>query len=127
MYNTYAASAGTLSGSFPTGDATRNLCPAGWRLPTGGQTEGTGEFSVLYDHYRSFYKMRAPVASGGAAFALAGTFSTSTPLQTGSRGEYMSMTRNGGIDYILYIDNNIYPNSTSMTYFGKSIRCIVNI
>ena len=75
LYNYCAASAGTYcyaSGSG-TGDATSDLCPKGWRLPTGNTS---GEFQTLYSNssYNTYAKMRNPVASGGAAFTLSGTF-----------------------------------------------------
>ena len=44
LYNWYTATAGNGSTSVITGDVTGDICPAGWRLPTGGSG---GEFEAL--------------------------------------------------------------------------------
>ncbi len=37
----------TPSNTMPTGDATTDICPAGWRLPVGGGTVSTNDFAIL--------------------------------------------------------------------------------
>jgi len=49
IYNMCAASAGTVCyESESRGNVTQDICPAGWRLPTGNNT---GEYKALYDKY----------------------------------------------------------------------------
>ena len=127
LYNYCAASAGTICTSANDKDATSDLCPAGWRLPTGGNS---GEFQALYNltDYNTYAKMRAPIANGGAAFALAGYFYDSTPTGQGSGANYWSSTRfNVDEMYRLTIGiSNVEPADFYLRYFGWSIRCILN-
>ncbi|MBR6097330.1 InlB B-repeat-containing protein [Candidatus Saccharibacteria bacterium] len=44
MYNWYTATAGNGNYAMSTGSATGDICPSGWRLPTGGNN---GEFATL--------------------------------------------------------------------------------
>ncbi len=124
LYNYYATSAGTISGDNNTSNATYDICPAGWRLPTGGDS---GEFRSLYTEYNSNALMRAPIADGRAAFALAGYFSSSTPAGQGSHGIYWSSTRGSNtLMYLLSINTlSVYPANVSYRYFGYAIRCVL--
>ena len=126
LYNYCAASAGTICTTSYSSNASYDLCPSGWRLPTGNTG---GEFATLYANasYNTYAKMRASVANGGAAFALAGYFSSSTPTTQGSYGFYWSSTRSNNANmYILYLDTSIvYPSSNTNRSYGSSIRCIL--
>ena len=128
LYNYCAASAGTYcyaSGSG-TGDATSDLCPKGWRLPTGNTS---GEFQTLYSNssYNTYAKMRNPVASGGAAFTLSGTFLGGSPSNPGSYGAFWSSTRfNGNFMYYLSLDgSSVNPASIDSRNNGFSVRCVL--
>lgn len=44
LYNYYTATAGTGGNDMTTGNAPSSICPAGWKLPTGGSG---GEFAIL--------------------------------------------------------------------------------
>ena len=128
LYNYYAASAGTISGSSNGSNATYDICPAGWRLPTGGSS---GEFQALYAKYNSNALMRASIANGGAAFALAGLFGNSTPpANQGSYGYYWSSTRyehNNTYMYGLSFDtSNVYPVNGGSRSYGGAIRCVLD-
>ena len=124
LYNYYAASAGTISGSSNSSDASYDICPAGWRLPTGGSS---GEFQALYAEYNSYALMRASIENNGAAFALAGLFGSSTPANQGSYGNYWSSTRSNVTSmYRLRLNtSNVYPAYDNGRYGGFSIRCVV--
>ena len=126
LYNYCAASAGTICTSSNSSDASYDLCPAGWRLPT---SNTGGEFATLYANasYNTNAKMRASVANGGAAFALAGYFYNSTPTNQGSHGYYWSSTRYGNTSmYYLYLNtSNVVPSDYSNRRYGYSIRCIL--
>ena len=128
LYNYCAASAGTICSAEEENndDATSDICPAGWRLPTGGSS---GEFKALYNltDYNTVAKMRALIASGGAAFALAGSFSNSIPTSQGSKGYYWSSTRYNGSDmHYLYLNTSYaYPAVNYYRYYGYAARCIM--
>ncbi|MBQ6486816.1 hypothetical protein IJI89_00080 [Candidatus Saccharibacteria bacterium] len=123
LYNYYAASAGTITGGTNTSDAQYDICPAGWRLPTGGST---GEFQALYAEYNSNALMRAPVANSGAAFALSGDFTNSTPTSQGNYGYYWSSKRDSSTYmYNLVVSTSYVSNGVSPRYSGYAIRCIL--
>ena len=56
-YNYAAASAMTITGSSNTTKATYDICPKGWRLPTGGS--GSEQVGII-----SYYTQYAPVTGG---------------------------------------------------------------
>ena len=128
LYNYCAASAGTYCtdpASGP-GNESADICPKGWRLPTDNTG---GEFATLYANasYNTNAKMRASVANGGAAFALAGNFLSSTPTNQGKFGFYWSSTRysNSVMYYLDLNTSDVYPSSINDRNRGYSIRCIL--
>ena len=123
LYNFYAASAGTISGSSNRSNATYDICPAGWRLPTGGSS---GEFKALYAEYNSSALMRASIENNGTAFALAGYFYSSTAIQN-SYGYYWSSTRYSyTCMYNLGVNTSrVYPANNGDRGLGYAIRCVV--
>ena len=133
LYNFCAASAGTICGAEGTknDDAEYDLCPAGWRLPTGG--DSSSEFRNLiqkFDWRESYTKMRASIADGGAAFTLAGAFST-TPQDQNSYGNYWSST-SCPYNFVMYSlslnDSGEHVwNDSQSNDIGQSVRCIVSL
>ena len=125
LYNYYAASAGTVSGSSNNRNAQYDICPAGWRLPYGGNY---GEIKGIYGEYNSYSLMRAPIAQNGVQFALVGHFNTGAPIDQGKYGYYWS---SGVKDYentkmynFLHIATNyLYTNFSSNRGEGGAIRC----
>ena len=124
LYNYYAASAGTISGTSNSNNASYDICPAGWRLPTGGSS---GEFQALYAEYNSNALMRASIENSGAAFALAGNFYRAAPENQGSYGIYWSSTRSLGVNmYYLRLNTSIvYPADDNNRRYGYAIRCVL--
>ena len=125
LYNYCAASAGSICSAENTIDAEYDICPAGWRLPTGNTT---GEFQALYSlsQYNTNAKMRAPIANGGAAFALANYFISSTATNQGNNGGYWSSTWLSDTSMyamFLYTSDVDTANRDSRSY-GFSIRCV---
>ena len=116
LYNFYAASAGTVSGVVSGDIALYDICPAGWRLPLGGSSS---EFMFLYVNYDTSEKMQAPIANGGAAYALAGHFHTSAPEFQETYGNYWSS--DGGA----HTNNESLLNAGEVRGYGFSIRCIL--
>lgn len=125
LYNYCVASAGTICTDSNSDNAGFDICPAGWRLPTGGLG---GEFSVLYSNsaYNTNTKMRNPVLSRGAAFALAGNFGSGTPGGQGSNSFYWSSTRNDNISMhnLSLNTGSVNPTNYYDRHNGGSIRCI---
>ena len=123
-YNYYAASAGTISGDVNSSNAQYDICPAGWRLPTGGSS---GEYANLYSKYGSAYNMHSSMLDNGAAFAYAGGFYDSTPLQQGTNGSYWASTYNTDTDmHRLYLESSFISADLSVARNNSSsIRCIL--
>lgn len=128
FYNFCAASAGSYcygngsSTGTSIGDATEeDICPYGWRIPTGNST---GEYTVLYGYYSSNYLNFEKALST----PLSGNFSESRVYSQGTSGFYWSSARysNGNMD-ILNITAN-YVNSTryyEIRSRGNNVRCIL--
>ncbi len=47
-YNYSAATAGTITGANNITDATQDICPAGWQLPTDVEAQTIGDYSTTY-------------------------------------------------------------------------------
>ncbi|MBR3264057.1 hypothetical protein IKF94_02400, partial [Candidatus Saccharibacteria bacterium] len=120
-YNWFAATAGEGTYSKSSGSVSRDICPKGWRLPTGGDS---GEFQSLYSKYNTSALMRK--ATGGPAFVLSGSRYGSSTYDQGSYGYYWSSTANNN-NYAYYLDmdsSNVYPADLNGKYVGYSVRCV---
>lgn len=108
-YNYCAASAGTVCSETVAQDATQDICPKGWRLPTHSEQNGitgTGYVSAFSPVYSGFY-------SGG------------TPYNTGSSGYWWSATAyNIRSQYSLYYSGSDLDTSPYSKRRGHSVRCI---
>ena len=126
LYNYYAVSGGTISGSTNTVDVRNDICPAGWRLPSGGNL---GEFKTLYSvsSYNTLAKMRTSMADGGPAFAFAGSFSsTNAPVDTGTKGYYWSSIRSSDSNiYALQLTTSVSATMSFTRTTGRSVRCVL--
>ena len=130
-YNYCAASAGSYcyaSGSG-TGNASEDLCPAGWRMPTGNTS---GEFSALaYQIYGSTGSTSNTTQvnnyRNALSLPLSGYFYSVSAVDKGSSGSWWSSTRNGG-HYMYILDANtgsIDPADASGRTSGYSLRCVL--
>ncbi|MBR3157249.1 hypothetical protein IKF20_02355 [Candidatus Saccharibacteria bacterium] len=122
-YNYCAASAGSYCyrSTSGTGNATEDLCPAGWRMPTGSNS---GEYQALYTSYNS------DVASFKQALStpLSGSFASGSASAQGTYGRFWSSTRNN--------DNNMYNLNVNLSsihtandvsrFYGFSVRCLLD-
>jgi hypothetical protein len=71
--------------------------------------------------------MRAPIGDGGAAFGLAGVFTTAPPEKQEINGAYWGSTHifDANMSVLaIYASGNFYTNASSTSCFGMSIRCI---
>ena len=128
-YNFCAASAGSFcSGSTPghsgspTGNATEDICPYGWRLPTGGTN---GDYVTLYRAYNN----SETTFTTSLSLPFAGAYSKY--LNQGNLAWYWSSTRSDDARmYMVLIDRDSLPvrakpNDDNIRYNGFSIRCVL--
>jgi len=109
-YNYAAASAMTITGSSNTSAQTYDICPKGWRLPTGGSnSEQSGIIS-----YASAY---SPIAGG---YYASGTFG-----DTGHGCWWSSTSSNTTSRYTLrWDDSSLRTTSGRNRNLGYYVRCI---
>ena len=124
-YNYCAASAGTYcypESASGTGNATYDICPSGWRMPTTGYSNG-GEYGTLYTSYSDGDAFRAALGT-----SLTGAFMSGTSFSRDSVARLWSSTLDWGKN-MLYLDVNysgVGPAGTATRNFGQSVRCIFN-
>lgn len=121
LYNYYVTSAGTINKNSSSVNATYDICPAGWRLPT------SAEFSTLIGTtaYNTLAKIRR---STTASMTLAGYFLSGTPAGQGSNGTYWSSTYSNSIMmYGLYLstNNSMLQVDEDLRGAGNSVRCVL--
>ena len=131
-YNFCVASASTYCYATGSGidvqdtliDAPQDICPANWRMPTGGNT---GEYSKLAQKYGSDasntnslqYNLSTP---------LSGSYVGGSAYNQGSYGVWWSSTY-GGSDLIYYLHvlpSSVYPNGSYSRDHGLSMRCLMS-
>ena len=105
-YNYCAASAGTVCSSSSAQNATQDICPKGWRLPTYNEQNGITNYTSAF----------SPVYSG--------SYSYGTLVVSG--GYWWSATADSSTrQYYLYYDgSSSYTSSKGSKGFGSSVRCI---
>ena len=110
-YNYCAASAGQACSSSSQTDATRSVCPAGWKLPTQAQLNAVPQFDSRF------------TASSG----LAGYYSGGSLLGVGSDVSWWASTADDATrQYYLgyYGDDGDWDVLGSIKTEGNSIRCV---
>ena len=122
-YSWYAATAGTGTSSLTSGNAPSSVCPAGWRLPTGGSS---GEFKTLANIYSTAAALR-DTTGGGPEFVLSGYRNGNTNGFQGSYGIYWSSTASGSdAAYRFSIGTDVvYTGYNSDKPIGYPVRCTV--
>ena len=108
-YNYCAASAGTVC-SETRMDATQDICPKGWRLPTHDEQAGITSYASAF----------SPVYSGN--------YYNGSLSGTGSRGRWWSATAYDRLNqyYLYYGNGSLYASDDycSGKFYGVSVRCI---
>ena len=110
-YNYCAASAGEVCNDTTKQDATRSICPAGWKLPTQAQLNAVPE---LDSHF---------TASSG----LAGHYYGGSLDLAGTDGNWWASTANSVKEqYYLYYDSDVdfWYDDIDNKYSGYSVRCV---
>ena len=126
-YNYCAASAGSYcygngtSAGTSSGNATEDLCPAGWRMPTGGSS---GEYRALYTAYSS----NDTNFRNALSTPLSGLFYSGSVYSQGSYGTFWSSTRySGNYMHYLYVDSGgVWPSGSDDRISGFSMRCLLD-
>lgn len=126
-YNYCAASAGSYcygngtSAGTPSGNATEDICPKGWRMPTTGNS---GEYQTLYSNtnYNPNDKYREALR-----LPLSGYFYNGSARNQGSDGHWWSSTRYGSIHmyFLLAYTSSIDPFNSNGRDRGLSVRCVL--
>ncbi|MBQ3348742.1 hypothetical protein IJG90_04530, partial [Candidatus Saccharibacteria bacterium] len=127
LYNYCAASAGSycyVSNASPDGvNASEDICPAGWRMPTG---DSTGEWGALDSLINNNTASNSASIQARLSLPLSGYFYDGSAHGQGSDGYWWSSTRGrGGNMYYFYA----YAADTGATDYGSrslgcSLRCL---
>ncbi len=117
-YTFHTATAGWITDSKTYVSSSKDICPKGWRLPTGGPG---GEFQTLYNNYPSF-----TLLLGTPEFALSGRIYSDSFYDQGSDGLYWSSTSGSPSGAMsLYLSRlSVFPANNSSKYEGYAVRCI---
>lgn len=125
-YNYCAASAGSYcygngtSYGTASGDATEDICPKGWRMPTG---DYSGEYGTLSSKYKGVNNFRTALS-----LPLSGYFYNGSAHGQGSLGFFLSST--GYTDNsmtILYLStSDASPSTGNGRNDGDSVRCLLS-
>jgi len=117
-YNWYTATATYGTYSMSSGSVSYDICPKGWRLPTGGSS---GEFQTLYNKYASSALMQ-----GTPGFVLSGYRRGSSTRNQGTYGFYWSSTAySANYAYYLYLNSSsVSPANDNYKYIGFTVRCV---
>ena len=110
----YSSSASGLT------DATEDICPAGWRIPSGG---ASGEYQGLYAAYGSNQaNLKAALST-----TLSGYYQANTIYFQNSWGWFPSSTFYGNAPYMydLYVGtSSVDPLNKSQRIYGFTVRCV---
>ena len=125
-YNFCAASAGSYcygngdSAGTSSGNAEEDICPAGWRMPTGGNS---GEYQALYTAYSS----NATDFRNALSTPLSGSFTNGSANSQGTYGYFWPSTRrDDSLMYYLRVNSSdVLPKTGSRRHYGFTVRCLL--
>ena len=129
-YNYCAATAGSYcygsaaTVSESTGNATEDLCPAGWRMPTGGNN---GEYDVMHGYYASDTASNTNSLQYNLSTTLTGYFKDGSVTYQDYDGRFWASTKHEDDTMdALYVDKT-YIDDIGFWYrnHGLTMRCIV--
>ena len=114
-YNYASASAGTITGDSNSTDATEDICPAGWHLPSYDTTKPAGSVNSLLDLSDKDYF--SPVAGG--------SYYSGNISSTGNGYWWSSVAYNTTLRYYLgYNGSSLGTNNNGNRGHGLYIRCV---
>lgn len=125
-YNYAAATAGTITGSSNTTEATQDICPKGWRLPAGGNTSTGYEQKLLTNNV---FQTWQSIGTFDDSFKVAaGYYYGGSLSNSGTDGYWWSSTASNTTDrYFLYYNtsNGLRSGIYYNRYNGFSVRCVL--
>lgn len=128
-YNYAAATAGTITGSSNTTEATQDICPKGWKLPDGHNTGVAGattldQYKLANNKWQSYDKTYQTVFNSVAA----GAYYGGSLYDSGSYGVWWSSTASTTtLRYLLLYNtsNGLYSGDSNDRGSGYSVRCVL--
>ena len=121
-YNYCAASAGSYcySGTTGSGNASADICPTGWRMPTGG---ASGEYKALADAYSS----NATNFKTALSTLLSGVLNVGIAYSQSMYGYFWSSSYQSYSDMhnLRVLPRYIFPQNNGGRVYGLSVRCVV--
>ena len=131
-YNFCAASAGTYCYAQNSDvdkpdtiiDADQDICPANWRMPTGGNS---GEYYTLAQKYGSD-ATNTNSLQYNLSTSLPGSYANSSAYDQGSYGSWWSSTYYGSLNmYSLDVNlTTVSSTNGNMRHYGHSMRCLIS-
>ena len=124
MYNWYTATAGNGTYDTDSTNASGDICPAGWRLPTGGQS---GEFVNLNDLANDGSLITdAGLVKFPDNFIYSGDFNNTIPGGRNNYGRFWSATSEGNLNaYRLgIVTSGATPTGSYKKWDAFAVRCI---
>ena len=130
-YNYCAASASTYCYAYNSGvdksdtiiDADQDICPANWRMPTGGDSSEYYTLAQMYDSDA----INTSSLQYNLSTSLSGIYSNGYAYGQGSHGDWWSSTyySSGGM-YSSYVSStSVDPSGSYDRYGGLSMRCLM--
>ena len=117
-YNYAAATAKTITGDSNSTNATQDICPKGWRLPTGGYSASSSEQQALTDAIGSSPAAFSPVTGG--------VYNGGSLNYTGYGYWWSATALNSTNRYRLYYNgSSLGTNHYGSRYDGFFVRCIL--
>ena len=130
MYNWYTASAGNGTFTMGTGNVAGDICPSGWRLPTGGSNSEYTEINRLANDNST--SVITGLVKFPDNFILSGDYNYDTPGGRNSFSRFWSATPNGsinafrfGINYGGAAGKAVTPAGSWNKWDAFAVRCIV--
>ena len=113
-YNYVAATAGTITGTNNETNATEDICPSGWHLPS--STEYRDMITAISSNIEVFKPVAGGIASGGMGDISKGRYWTSVSFDSSyGGGRYTLIYENANLDIW---------GRWSRRVFGEYVRCI---
>ena len=121
-YNYYAATAGTVSGTSNASSAVYDICPSGWHLPSGPNTNVGSDFNRLVGNTNG---PQEPTIGLLAFDAVTGGWYNNGKLFNVEYGFWWSSTADSRNRYVLLNNNYKKFYSSSWTRLaGLFVRCV---
>lgn len=127
MYGWYTATAGNGDYAMSSGNVAGDICPAGWRLPTGG---GRGEYVSLTNAVSGANNMEKNnnLLAFPNNFIYSGDYNYDTSGGRGTYGRYWSATPNGKAKAFrlgVASTNWVTPDGSWNKWDAFAVRCVV--